>query len=63
MYYRWQGEFFEAALSGFKEKSQGRTKASEDREKERMDSEIQRMKNVIAEVVSENIALKKKNMG
>ena len=63
LYYRWQGEFFEAALSGFKEKSQGRTKAAEDREKERMDSEIQRMKNVIAEVVSENIALKKKNMG
>lgn len=62
LYYRWQGEFFEAALNGFKEKSQGRTKAAEDREKIRMGSEIQRMKDVIAEVVSENIALKKKNM-
>ncbi len=62
LYYRWQGEFFEATLSGFKEKSQGRTKAAEDREKEKMGFEIQRMKDVIAEVVSENIALKKKNM-
>ena len=61
-YYRWQGEFFESALNGFKEKSQGRTIAANDREKERMGSEIQRMKDVIAEVVSENIALKKKNM-
>jgi transposase-like protein len=62
LYYRWQAEFFEAALSGFKEKSAGRTKAAEDREKERMGAEIQRMKDVIAEVVTENIALKKKNM-
>lgn len=62
LYYRWQGEFFEAALRGFNEKSQGRTKAAEDREKEKMGFEIQRMKDVIAEVVSENIALKKKNM-
>lgn len=62
-YYRWQGDFFEAALSGFKEKSHGRTKAAEDREKYRMDAELQRMKDVITEVVTENIALKKKNMG
>jgi len=62
LYYKWQAEFFEAALSGFKEKSLGRTKAAEDREKVKMASEIQRMKDVIAEVVTENIALKKKNM-
>ncbi len=62
LYYRWQGEFFEAALRGFKEKSQGRTKAAENREREKMELEIQRMKDVIAEVVSENITLKKKNM-
>lgn len=61
-YYRWQGEFFEAALNGFKEKSQGRTRTAEDREKKRMEAEIQRMKDVIAEVVSENIVIKKKNM-
>jgi transposase-like protein len=62
-YYRWQNEFFESALIGFKEKNQGRTKAAQDREKQRMESEIQRMKDVIAEVVSENIVIKKKNMG
>ena len=62
LYYKWQADFFEAALSGFKEKSQGRTKAAEDREKVKMAAEIRRMKDVIAEVVTENIALKKKNM-
>jgi transposase len=62
-YYRWQGEFFESALSGFKEKSQGRTRNAEDREKERMREEITRMKDVIAEIASDNIELKKKNMG
>lgn len=61
-YYRWQSEFFESALKGFKEKSMGRTMAAEDREKKRMEIEIQRMKDVIAEVVSENIEIKKKNM-
>ena len=35
---------------------------AENREKDRMGSELQRMKEVIAEVVSENIALKKKNI-
>ena len=62
LYYKWQAEFFEAALSGFKEKSQGRTKTVEGREKIKMVAEIQRMKDVIAEVVTENIALKKKNL-
>jgi transposase len=61
-YYKWQGEFFEGALSSFKEKSQGRTRAAEDREKQRMQTEIQRMKDVIAEVASENIEIKKKNL-
>ena len=61
-YYRWQAAFFESALDGFKEKSQGRTRAAEDRVKKRMEGEIQRMKDVIAEVVSENIEIKKKSM-
>jgi transposase-like protein len=61
-YYRWQAEFLESALNGFKEKSQGRTQAAGEREKKRMADEIQRMKDVIAEVVSENIEIKKKNM-
>jgi len=59
-YYRWQAEFFEAALSGFREKSQGRTKAAEDRTLKKMEHELVRMKEVVAEVVSENIELKKK---
>jgi len=62
-FYRWQGEFFEAALNGFREKSQGRTKIAEDREKQKMQDEIKRMKDVIAEIASENIELKKKNFG
>jgi transposase-like protein len=62
-YYRWQAAFFESALNGFKEKSQGRTRAAEDRDKKRMEEEIRRMKDVITEVVSENIEIKKKNMG
>jgi transposase-like protein len=61
-YYRWQAEFLESALNGFKEKPKGRTRAAEEREKKRMEAEIQRMKDVIAEVVSENIVIKKKNM-
>ncbi len=28
-YYKWQSEFFEGALNGFKEKSRGRTKTAE----------------------------------
>lgn len=61
-YYRWQAAFFESALNGFKEKSQGRTRVAEDRAKKRMEDEIRRMKDVIAEVVSENIEIKKKSM-
>jgi len=58
-FYRRQSEFFESALNGFRGKSLGRTRAAEDREKNRMEAEIQRMKDVIAEVVSENIEKKK----
>lgn len=59
-YYRWQGEFLEGALNNFKEKSQGRTRSAEDREKKRMEEEIKRMKDVITEIASENIEIKKK---
>jgi transposase-like protein len=62
LYYRWQSEFFESALEGLKEKSRGRSRSAEDREKQRMADEIQRMKDVITEIASENIVLKKKNM-
>jgi len=61
-FYKWQKEFFESALSGFKESSQGRTRVAENREKKRMESDIKRMKDVITELASENIDLKKNDM-
>ena len=61
-FYRWQKEFFESALEGFRESSQGRTRAAESREKERQENEIRRMKDVIAELAAENIDLKKNDM-
>jgi transposase len=63
LYYKWQNEFFESALNGLREKSKGRTRIAEDREKQRVQEEIRRMKDVIAEIASENIELKKKNLG
>ena len=62
LYYKWQNEFFESALNGLREKAIGRTRIAEDREKQRMQEEIDRMKDVIAEIASENIELKKKNL-
>jgi len=61
-FYKWQKEFFDSALDGFREKSQGRTRAAESREKEIQEKEIRRMKDVIAELASENIELKKNDM-
>ena len=61
-FYRWQKEFFESALEGFQQSSQGRTHAAENREKKRFESDIKRMKDVITELASENIELKKKDM-
>ncbi len=61
-FYKWQKDFFESALCGFQESSQGRTRSAEDREKKRMESDIKRMKDVIAELASENIDLKKNDM-
>ena len=58
-FYRWQKEFYESALEGFRERSQGRTRAAEIREKERKENEIRRMKDVVAELAAEIIELKK----
>lgn len=57
--YKWQKEFFESALEGFRENSKGRTRVAESKEKERQEKEISRMKDVIAELAAENIELKK----
>jgi len=61
-FYKWQKEFFESALEGFRESSHGRTRAAESREKERQENQIRRMKDVIAELAAENIDLKKNDM-
>lgn len=61
-YYKWQRDFYEAALNGFNEKARGRTRVTEERVKNRLKEEISKMKDVITEVVKENIDLKKKDM-
>jgi len=58
-FYKWQKDFFDGALEGFRGSSQGRSKAAESREEERKAKEIQRMREVITELASENINLKK----
>ena len=60
--YKWQKDFFESALEGFRSSSKGRTNAAETRQKERQEKEIQRMKDVVAELAAENIELKKNDM-
>lgn len=60
-FYRWQKEFFEGAFERFSETKIGRKSNREDREKKRAEEEIKRLNEVIAEVVKENIELKKKN--
>jgi len=60
-YYRWQKEFFEGAFNRFTEGKVGRKGKREQREREESEKERIRLNEVIAEVVKENIALKKKN--
>jgi transposase-like protein len=59
-FYGWQEKFFKGALEGFSKSKEGPTKA-EQRKIEELESQNSRMKNVIAEVISENIDLKKTN--
>jgi len=61
-YYRWQKNFFESALTGFKEKSKGRTHAAEKREKDRLRNKIQKLNSVISTILEENIDLKKNDL-
>ena len=61
LFYKWQERFFSSAKEGFKNPSEGATKA-ELRKIEKLESDNSRMKNVIAEVISENIEFKKKLM-
>ena len=58
-YYRWQEQFLSSALEGFNRKSTGPT-AAEQRRINELEADNQRMKDVISEIVSENIVLKKR---
>lgn len=64
-FYQWQEKFFEGALAGFEKKSKlsNGLSAAEQRKLEELQSDNGRMKDVIAEITSENIAYKKKNLG
>jgi transposase-like protein len=57
-FYRWQEEFFEGALDRFRNGKAGPT-TSELREIADLKCDVDKMKNVIAEITSENIILKK----
>ena len=60
-FYRWQDQFFQAARNGLEGKSTEKKKTRNAPEQEEaMKSEIARMREVIAEVTSENVTLKKK---
>ncbi|HOT32800.1 MAG TPA: transposase [Petrotogaceae bacterium] len=58
-FYRWQDEFFEGALQGLQRAKDGPTKA-ELRKIEALEKDNNRMKDVISEIISENIIFKKK---
>ncbi len=58
-FYNWQKVFLESALEGFDKTKQGRPEIQQKKKIDNLTEENKRMKNVIAEVVSENIDLKK----
>lgn len=62
LFYRWQEIFFESALEGFDRKKKGAL-AGEIRAVEALKTENNRMKDVIAEIVAENVEFKKKSGG
>ena len=59
-FYRWQDAFFEGALNGLERKKSGPVLTSEQRKVQQLEKDNQRMKEVIAEIVSENITIKKR---
>jgi transposase len=63
-FYAWQEQFFSAALSGF-DKKRGPQVIQSRSDAERvsaLEADVHRMREVIAEITSENIAFKKKNL-
>src|ERR1700730_14723928 len=59
-FYLWQEKFFKGALEGFSKAKECLSK-SETKQLLELESQNSRMKNVIAEIISENIDLKKTN--
>lgn len=60
-FYNWQKLFFESALDGFNKTKQGRPEKIQQKKIDSLTEDNQRMKDVIAEIISENITLKKKH--
>lgn len=57
-FYRWQEQFLSGALDAFKQSKSGPSRA-ELRKIEELEKSSSRMKSVIAEIIAENIELKK----
>jgi len=57
--YRWMDEFFAGALEGMKNRKTNRQKDAEARREERLKEEIRKKDQIIAEVVAENLEVKK----
>lgn len=61
-YYKWQDVFFEGAMENFNRKKDGIT-AAEKRELEELKKENVRLKDVVADILTESIDLKKRTGG
>jgi len=59
-FYRWQDDFFEGALTGLERKKSGPTANLAQRKIDQLEKDNLRMKDVIAEIASENITIKKR---
>ncbi|MCK5759209.1 MAG: transposase [Clostridiales bacterium] len=61
-FYNWQKVFLESALDGFNKTKQGRPETIQQKKIDSLAKENQKMKDVIAEIISENITLKKNHL-
>ena len=61
-FYKWQEIFFRGALEGFVNQKSNRKKRAELKEVERLKAEIIKKDSIIAEIMGENLELKKNNL-
>ena len=59
LFYQWQEQYLQGALDRFKNPPHKKKQEAEVRKLERLDAELKRKDQIIAEVVSENLQLKK----